>query len=125
MPTMSCTGQSEARGHTRWCRLAAAELATHTHGRADETRRCLDLYACRRGQRAPAAPQTLPAPPPPLFTPETMAQDTPPLMLKLLEDPTREHARAFFAWQQRRDARITAVQPLVRRLTRPHGELRP
>ena|SRR5438105_1722474 len=44
MPTIACTGQSEARGRTRWFRLATAELSTHTPGHTAEA---------RRGRRAP------------------------------------------------------------------------
>jgi hypothetical protein len=65
--------------------------------------------------------QAVPAPPPPeasLFSPETMAPDTPPLLLKLLEEPTLENARAFVDWQHQRYERITKVQQLLRALTR-------
>jgi hypothetical protein len=69
---------------------------------------------------APLPPTPPPAPPPvePLFSPETMAPDTPPLLLKLLGEPTVENAQAFLAWQQERQARITEVQRLLRQLTR-------
>jgi hypothetical protein len=65
-----------------------------------------------------------PAPPPapprePLFSPQTMAPDTPPLMLQLLEEPSVAHAHAFLAWQQARLARVREVQALLRALTRP------
>ena len=53
MQTIPCTGQPEARGRNRWFRLAAAELTTHNHGRAEEVRRCLDLSSRRRGRSAP------------------------------------------------------------------------
>jgi hypothetical protein len=63
-------------------------------------------------------PQPAPEPPKaPLFTPETMAPDTPPLLLKLLEEPSLENARAFLDWQHQRFARITEVQQLLRLLT--------
>ena len=61
---------------------------------------------------------TPPAPVEPLFSPETMAPDTPPLLLKLLEEPTVENAQAFLDWQQRRYERIMDVQQLLRQLTR-------
>jgi len=48
-----------------------------------------------------------------------MAPDTPPLLLKLLEDPSVDNARAFIDWQQQRYARIMEVQQLLRRLMRP------
>jgi hypothetical protein len=66
------------------------------------------------------SPPVLPAPPPvpmPLFTPETMARDTPPLLTTLLETPTVENARTFLAWQQHRLARIAEVQQLLKTLT--------
>jgi hypothetical protein len=47
-----------------------------------------------------------------------MAPDTPPLLIKLLEEPSVEHARAFLDWQQQRYARITEVQQLLRQLMR-------
>jgi hypothetical protein len=53
MPIIACTGQSEARGRNRWCRLAEAELTLFTHGRAEEARLCLDLFSHRRGRSAP------------------------------------------------------------------------
>ena len=53
MVTISCTGQSEARGRNRWCRLAEAEITLFHHGHADEARLCLDLFSCRRGRSAP------------------------------------------------------------------------
>jgi len=68
---------------------------------------------------APLPPPSPPTPPPaPLFSPETMAPDTPPLLLQLLEEPTLDNARAFLAWQQARHARLSAVQQLLRQLTR-------
>jgi hypothetical protein len=67
----------------------------------------------------PAAPSPSPPPPAPLFSPETMAPDTPPLLLQLLEEPSVAHARAFLDWQQRRAARLAEVQQLLRRLTAP------
>ena len=68
---------------------------------------------------APAPPVPAAAP---LFSPETMAPDTPPLLLKVLEEPTVEHAQAFLAWQQRRAARLAEVQQLLRQLTTPTGQ---
>jgi hypothetical protein len=63
-------------------------------------------------------PPTPPAPVAPLFSPETMASDTPPLLLKLLEEPSVDNARAFLDWQQQRSERITEVQQLLWQLTR-------
>ena len=68
-----------------------------------------------------AAPE-VPAPPPeapePLFTPETVGPETPPLLLRLLQEPTVDNARTFAAWQQARQARMTEVQGLLRTLSR-------
>jgi hypothetical protein len=57
-----------------------------------------------------------PAPPEPLFTPETVAPTTPPVVLRLLQEPTEAHARAFLAWQQARLQRLLEVQALLKRL---------
>jgi hypothetical protein len=76
----------------------------------------------------PITPDVAPAPPPerappeeplqpePLFTPETVAPTTPPLVLRLLQAPTEDHARAFLAWQQARLHRLLEVQALLKRL---------
>jgi hypothetical protein len=68
----------------------------------------------------PPEPAPTPAlPPEPLFSLETMAPDTPPLLRKLLEEPSVENARAFLDWQQRRAARLREVQQLLRLLAPP------
>ena len=75
----------------------------------------------------PVTPEVTPAPPPaemppeepppaPLFTPETVAPTTPPVVLRLLQAPTEDHAQAFLAWQQARLQRILEVQALLKRL---------
>ena len=68
----------------------------------------------------PAVPARPDTPPPPqeapLFSPETMAADTPPLLLKVLEEPTEANARAFVAWQTRRQQRVQEVQRLLKAL---------
>ncbi len=71
----------------------------------------------------PVQPVVQPQPPPqppataPLFSPDTMAPDTPPLLLKLLEEPSVDNAQAFIDWQQQRYARIMEVQQLLQKLT--------
>jgi hypothetical protein len=81
----------------------------------------------------PAPPVALPAPPaagapsqdtplPPLFPPETVSPDMPPLLLQLLEDPTEAHARAFLAWHRARLQRLQVVQALLRTLQAAAGE---
>ena len=100
----------------------------------------LDFFACGEvrffGPECPPPPLAMPseAPPPmeeppppeetppeepppePLFTPETVAPTTPPLVLRLLQDPTEANARAFLAWQQARLQRLLEVQALLKRL---------
>jgi hypothetical protein len=74
--------------------------------------------ACVPVTPLPPAPAPPTPPPAPLFSPETMAPDTPPLLLQLLEAPTVENAQAFLAWQQARHARLIEVQQLLQQLTR-------
>jgi hypothetical protein len=65
-----------------------------------------------------SAPAVLPEPPPePLFSRDTVARDTPPLMLQLLEEPTVANAQKFLAWQAQRQARISEVQQLLKVLS--------
>ena len=78
--------------------------------------------ACVPVTPLPPAPHPPTPSPAPLFSPETMAPDTPPLLLQLLEDPSVEHARAFLDWQHRRAVRVQEVQQLLRRLTAPTGQ---
>ncbi len=67
---------------------------------------------------APEAPAPPSAAPEPLFTPETVGPETPPLLLRLLQEPTVDNARAFAAWQHARQARMSEVQGLLRALSR-------
>ncbi|MCI0573720.1 MAG: hypothetical protein L0Y66_23540 [Myxococcaceae bacterium] len=92
----------------------------------------LDFFACGDVRFfGPACPPVLPEvlppveeapapeePPPlePLFTPETVAPTTPPVVLRLLQEPTEANAQAFLAWQQARLQRILEVQALLKRL---------
>lgn len=62
---------------------------------------------------ADAVPADTAVPPGPLFTSETVSPDTPPLLLRLLQEPTEANARAFLAWYQARLARVQAVQALL------------
>jgi hypothetical protein len=75
---------------------------------------CVPTVPIPQAQDVPSQP----SPEPPLFSPETMAPDTPPLLLKLLEQPSVENARAFVTWQHKRYERITEVQQLLRALLR-------
>lgn len=77
------------------------------------------LPACATLEPPAMSPPRPEAPPPqeaPLFSPETMAADTPPLLLKVLEEPSVENAHAFVAWQQRRQQRVQDVQRLLKAL---------
>ena len=84
---------------------------------------------------SPPPPVTLPAPPTagsppqdtplsPLFPPETVSPDMPPLLLQLLEAPTEANARAFLAWQRARLQRLQVVQAMLRALQAAEGEPR-
>jgi len=83
------------------------------------------FFACGEVRFFAQACPPLPEAPPPavvpalLFTPETVGPDTPPLLLRLLQEPTVDNARAFVAWQRARYTRISEVQDLVRTLSRP------
>jgi hypothetical protein len=64
---------------------------------------------------APEAPVETPVTPQwPYFTRENMAPDTPEILLKGLNEPTLESARAFYQWQQERFRRMQAFQAMLR-----------
>ncbi len=67
-----------------------------------------------------SAPAPAPVVPPALFSPGTMAPDTPPLMLQLLNDPTAANLQAYVQWEHERQQRIKEVQLLLRRYQRGH-----
>ena len=48
-----------------------------------------------------------------LFPRESMAGDTPPLYLELLENPTLENARRYVLWHAERTARVALGQALI------------
>jgi hypothetical protein len=65
-----------------------------------------------------SSPVSPPAPAPDaLFTPETVAPTTPPMLLRLFQEPTVTNARAFLAWHRARLARIQEVQALLQTLS--------
>jgi hypothetical protein len=68
----------------------------------------------------PLAPSL--APQPPLFSPETVARDTPPLMLDLLNNPTPTNAQAWYHWHMERWKHIAEVQRLLRQLSTPRPQ---
>ena len=54
--------------------------------------------------------QAPPAPEPPLFTLQTMRPDTPPLLLKVFNDPSDANIAAYKAWQHRYLSRTFEVE---------------
>jgi hypothetical protein len=58
-----------------------------------------------------------PSPEEPLFTPQTVSPDTPPLMLRLLQEPTESNALAYIRWQRKRLERTKEVQTLLEKVT--------
>lgn len=50
----------------------------------------------------------------PLFPPETLAKDTPPLLVELLTHPTPEAADAYLDWQRRRADRVQEAMALLK-----------
>jgi hypothetical protein len=70
-------------------------------------------------------PSEEPGPSAPLFTSETVAPATPPLVLRLLQEPTETNAQAFLAWQQARLQRMLEVQALLKRLQSEAGPQAP
>ena len=78
--------------------------------------------ACAPPSAAEAPPPAPPVAPEPLFTPETVGPEPPPLLLKLLLEPTPENAKTFFEWQYARQRRIQEVQGLIRELSRKNQQ---
>jgi hypothetical protein len=52
----------------------------------------------------------------PLFTPQTVSPDTPPVMLRLLQEPTEANALAYIRWQRKRLERAKEVQTLLEKV---------
>jgi hypothetical protein len=57
-----------------------------------------------------------PSPEDPLFTPQTVSPDTPPVMLRLLLEPTEANALAYIRWQRKRLERVKEVQALLEKV---------
>jgi hypothetical protein len=55
-----------------------------------------------------------PAPEPPLFTLQTMHPNTPPLLLKVFNDPTPANIAAYKAWERRYHRRMFEVEQLLK-----------
>ena len=118
----------------RRCRILASLLLLLALAVGSVAQERLGFFACGEvrffGPECPPPPALPEAPPPaeetappeetpqpePLFTRETMAPATPPVVLRLLQEPTEAHARAFLAWQQARLQRILEAQALLKRL---------
>lgn len=79
------------------------------------------FYAVEPCVEAVPVQPLVPVPPPvyPLFTPQTVAPHTPPLMLELLQHPTLENAQRYDAWDQQRQAHIRAAASWLGLLRRP------
>ena len=81
---------------------------------------------CATGQ--PHSPMPVPAPAQeayPLFAPETLARDTPPIFVRALEDPTPENVDLWLDWQEARLARKDVVQELIKERWRLRQGRRP
>jgi hypothetical protein len=50
----------------------------------------------------------------PLFAPETLARDTPPIFVRALEEPTPANIDRYLDWQEERLARMSEVQQLLK-----------
>jgi hypothetical protein len=77
---------------------------------------CTVTIPTERLELSNEAPDDTPAPPgadEPLFTPDTVSPDTPPLFLQLLLEPTETNARAYYLWQLKRMVRTKQVQAML------------
>ncbi len=63
---------------------------------------------CEEGVESEVDAQAV-RPEPPLFTPQTMRPDTPPLLLKVFNDPTDANIQAYLAWERRTFTRVFEV----------------
>lgn len=71
---------------------------------------------------ASETPQAPPPPMAPLFTKDTVARDTPPVLLQMLQEPaarTPQHARRFVAQEQEKQRILLEVQRLIQDATPP------
>jgi hypothetical protein len=71
------------------------------------------------GCAADQSDRPMPAPVPvqeayPLFAPETLARDTPPIFVRALEDPTPENVDLWIDWQEARLARKDVVEQVIK-----------
>lgn len=100
-------------------RLLAAALCTVVYGSygvADALQlvECPEVNflapACHEVSREQEPSQGLSTPEPPLFTLQTMRPDTPPLLLKVFNDPSDANIAAYKAWQHRYLSRMLEVE---------------
>ena len=66
--------------------------------------------ACAAEDEHPTEEVLPQAPPPPLFTRQTMRPDTPPLLLKAMNDPTDANLDAYLDWQHQYLSRTLEVE---------------
>lgn len=90
-------------------------------GQADEGCGPLSFFAapCLE-EEATAAPLAPPASPQPLFRQETVARDTPPVLLQMLQHSkarTLAQARQFVAQEQEKQRILLEVQQLIQQAT--------
>jgi hypothetical protein len=70
---------------------------------------------CAADQSVRPSPPTTPAAEAyPLFAPETLARDTPPIFARALEEPTPANIDRYLDWQEERLARMSEVQQLLK-----------
>ncbi len=63
----------------------------------------------------PPEPERLTAETAPMFTPELMAPDVPPLMVQLAQDPTEENAKEFLVWHLNKMIKSLEMEALISR----------
>jgi hypothetical protein len=80
---------------------------------------------CEEEEPAPEVPPVVSLPPPPLFTPQTVAPSAPPALLEGLNDPTPETAARYVDDQQARLQTIFYFNSLVQEEYRRRGLGRP
>jgi hypothetical protein len=95
--------------------------ATETQAQAIQFLDCVQVAflqdGCAEDATSPPTHSTTPVPPaPPLFTKESVARDTPPILLQMLQHPehmTLDQARLFVAQQQRKQQIFQQAQALI------------
>jgi hypothetical protein len=95
-------------------------LIAPAYGQRDTTFfSCTDWSVFGSGCAADQSARPMPPPVPaaeayPLFAPETLARDTPPIFVRALEEPTPANIDRYLDWQEERLARMSEVQQLLK-----------